>query len=75
MMGNLVRALYVSEASPEGLIQFSQIVSQSAAKNCQLGVTGVLFRQGEHFVQVLEGERERLQALLSGLDDGEPFSG
>ncbi len=62
----LVRLLYASRA-PEGakcdVIQ--SIMQQSHANNPPLGITGILCHSEQVFMQVLEGGREKVNALYA----------
>lgn len=60
----LVRLLYVSRASgPQTTTVTTSILSQAHAHNPAQGITGVLCQGQGFFIQVMEGERSRVNAL------------
>lgn len=44
------------------------IVDGSVQRNASLGVTGALISTGQHFAQVLEGERAAVEELMRSID-------
>jgi hypothetical protein len=60
----LVRLLYVSRAAgPQTTTVTSGILTQAQAHNPVQGITGVLCQGQGFFIQVMEGERSRVNAL------------
>ncbi|HEU4678145.1 MAG TPA: BLUF domain-containing protein [Terrimicrobiaceae bacterium] len=70
------RIVYLSRASP-GLDEnaVDQLVQSARKKNARLGITGVLFFERGHFLQVLEGGREDIQVLFQKIRSDERHSG
>jgi Sensors of blue-light using FAD len=65
MPRSLHRLLYVSVApadADERLLQ--AILSSARRRNDALGISGALLHYGGHFLQVLEGEQHRVDALF-----------
>lgn len=59
-----VRMLYVSRAvGPQTSTMTTSILAQAQANNPLLGITGVLCQGQGLFLQVIEGERSRMNAL------------
>jgi hypothetical protein len=57
--------IYASEVCAVlGRAELSRMCRSFAAANREAGITGMLFVIGDHFVQVLEGEREAVWTLL-----------
>ena len=60
------RLIYISQSrigsDLEGL---GQIVEQSSVRNLEAGITGMLWSDTVHFVQVLEGERDAIGATMN----------
>jgi len=61
----LVRLLYASRAQSVSSEAIDAILTQSRAKNPQLGITGILCHSGEFFMQVLEGGRDTVNQLYN----------
>lgn len=61
----LVRLLYASHAQAVSAETIEAILTQSRAKNPQLGITGILCHGGDFFMQVLEGGRDTVNALYN----------
>jgi len=60
--------IYMSRAQRAyDVAELDVMCSQFAARNDKAGVTGVLMKVGDHFVQVLEGEESTLLALVAKL--------
>ena len=62
---------YVSEAvlAPENLKQeIEAIVAAARTKNSELGITGVLFFENQHFFQTIEGEEQHLRDLYQAIE-------
>jgi Sensors of blue-light using FAD len=56
--------IYVSAARrPFDTAQLAAVLEQSRRNNAKVGVTGILLYEGGSFLQVLEGEREVVEAL------------
>lgn len=47
----------------------ADIVARSKTNNTERDITGLLFYQGGRFIQLLEGDRESLEGLMSILED------
>ncbi|MCP4586586.1 BLUF domain-containing protein [Pseudoalteromonas sp.] len=61
-----VRVIYCSTVTSELKKEsFIDMVRASVANNKQLDITGILLFDGHYFFQVLEGEKEKVQSLLS----------
>ena len=64
----LVRLLYASRAAqPITTDLMESILTQSRARNPELGVTGILCYSGDTFMQVLEGGRRQVSNLYSAI--------
>lgn len=63
-MEPLSRLVYVSHALGSALGVAAQIVRDSAPRNAQLGITGVLSTTGDRFLQVLEGRQGAVDGLF-----------
>ena len=61
----LVRLLYASRAQSVSSEAIDAILTQSRAKNPQLGITGILCHSGEVYMQVLEGGRVAVNTLYN----------
>ena len=55
----------VSDISPK---EFSQIISNSRANNLAKNISGILFYDGAHFFQYLEGEASNLAEVISKIE-------
>ena len=65
MLGQVV---YRSEAVfPEGHLSNLDILREALARNSGQGLTGFLMRDRTHFLQVIEGPMDRLNALLNDI--------
>jgi len=63
----MLSLLYVSVSKLSGataLQEVEAIVTGSMVKNARQGITGALIFTGSHFAQVLEGDDERVDALM-----------
>ncbi len=61
----MIQLLYLSRAEPAvDAAETRRILEVSRANNARLGVTGLLLRAGDTFVQVLEGEAATVAALV-----------
>ena len=63
--------LYVSKTlleRPEAEAEEQTILAAAAARNARLGVTGALLSTGTYFAQLLEGEQDAVEALMSSID-------
>lgn len=59
------RLIYVSRAAARiDTAQVEAIVTESVACNTTVGVTGMLWFDGVHFAQVLEGEQASVEATM-----------
>lgn len=64
----LKRIKYVSRfAKLLGPAEVSRLAEQAAAKNQELGITGVLMTAGGLFFQILEGPKEPVEALYGSI--------
>ncbi len=62
----LVRLIYVSQARDDvDLAECRRLVSASQARNARADITGVLLFNSMKFVQALEGETDRVNALYN----------
>lgn len=66
-MTDLVRLFYTSKASGHPADTTAEILTQSVSKNSVSGITGILFRLDDRYVQVLEGPRQTVQELMERL--------
>ena len=65
----LYQLIYSSEAAPDlDLEDFEKMLAQSRIRNRARGISGVLILVERVFVQVLEGEKERVLHLLRSLE-------
>lgn len=64
----LHRLLYVSTATrPMTVEDLNGLVSAAETRNAALGVTGLLIFTGQHFMQLLEGERDVVENLFASI--------
>lgn len=64
----LKRIKYVSRfAKPLQSDEIARLADQSAARNQQLGVTGVLMSAGGLFFQIIEGPKEHIDTLYESI--------
>ncbi|SLN61613.1 BLUF domain-containing protein [Pseudooctadecabacter jejudonensis] len=49
--------------------ELTNITKTAVRRNARTDITGVLFFQGEHFFQVIEGEKANLDRLYAELED------
>jgi Sensors of blue-light using FAD len=62
--GDIFSLLYLSEGSvPFSQADLRELLRKANENNWKLGITGLLLFKGENFLQVLEGEREKVLAL------------
>lgn len=62
----LTTLIYRSQLTPsDDVLPLDTLVETAKRNNTALGVTGMLLFDGAHFLQVLEGEEETLDALFS----------
>lgn len=61
---DLYRLIYVSDQTPEVPCDAARIADDSKVFNAKHGVTGALWFDGEHFLQLLEGGKEELNTVL-----------
>lgn len=68
--------LYISELSPDtSPATIGEVLVQTRKNNKSNGITGLLLFDGEHFVQVLEGERANVTALMQRIERDERHFG
>jgi len=60
----LYRLLYVSDYVPSAACDLGTIIEKSRAFNGKHRITGALWFDGEHFIQLLEGGKEELNAVF-----------
>lgn len=68
----IYRLLYISTASKRmSASQLSAILDTARQRNQATGLTGLLVFTGEHFMQLLEGDRKAVEAVFASicLDD------
>ncbi len=72
----MYRLFYVSKAA-EGMDEASleKLVEKAAVRNARLGVTGALVFNGTDFGQVLEGQREAIEAVMASIRDDTRHTG
>lgn len=64
-MPDLLGILYLSGAQLDfDASQLSQLTELARKKNSEVGITGFLYYQGQHFLQYLEGEPNRIRKLV-----------
>lgn len=68
-MSKLQRLVYVSTATgkTDSLLNMATILAESQRNNARAGLTGVLAAHDGRYIQVIEGEEERLAALIARL--------
>lgn len=60
--------VYMSQAAEAyDRVQLDEMCAAFATANAQHGITGMMFFVGDHFVQILEGEREVVWRLLNNI--------
>jgi hypothetical protein len=60
--------VYMSEAAKAyARAELDGMCAPFAAANARHGITGMMFYVGDHFVQILEGEREAVWQLLTNI--------
>lgn len=65
----MIQIIYRStQTHPLSLRDLHAILDKSRVKNARLGITGVLFHDGNEFIQVLEGGEGEVQYLYSLLE-------
>ena len=63
--GELLRLVYVSISAPAlDAEDLAAIAARSAARNRELGLTGLLMHNGQQFYGILEGPRRRVLACM-----------
>ena len=61
--------IYVSSATVEfGRMELEALLNRSRERNARLGFSGMLLYKDGNFMQVLEGEREKVQALYDKIE-------
>jgi hypothetical protein len=50
-----------------GALSIFDILIVSRSRNSQLGITGVLYDDGQHFMQVLEGPRRNVDSVFDSI--------
>lgn len=58
------RLLYVSDQIQDVPCDVGMIAEESRIRNARLGVTGALWFDGQHFLQLLEGSKEAINSVL-----------
>lgn len=65
---SLIQIIYVSQANADlTTVAFEELLAHARAKNAELGITGILLYDDQKFIQVIEGEREVVEALYASL--------
>ena len=59
----LSRLIWTSRRNPDEKLDMMRLIQQSVSANQQDYVTGLLWYDGQHFIQVLEGGREIVSEL------------
>lgn len=73
---NLYRLVYTSARSPRCTdSDIEQILTTSRKNNSALGITGILIYTKDRFLQVLEGEKEKVMALYEKIDKDDRHGG
>lgn len=67
--------VYISTALKLTHAQVEEILDTCTRKNVDLGVTGLLLYNGRNFLQLLEGERATLEALMKSIEKDDRHSG
>jgi hypothetical protein len=71
-MSDSISLVYVSTATiPFFRLDLRELLSKSRDHNVELGITGMLLFKDGNFLQVLEGEREKVRALYQKIS-GDP---
>ena len=63
-MEKIYKIFYVSKAQIPNHDCAEMIANQSSINNSALSITGILFYDGEHFCQHIEGEKENVDFLF-----------
>ncbi len=72
----MIRLLYFSTARPSVTeADVDQLVTEAAAKNARLGITGALAFNGRNFCQLLEGDEDKVRALVETIVKDDRHSG
>lgn len=61
--GKIFQVIYSSRSLMDPS-EDAQLLEKSRANNARLGITGVLVRKGNHFMQVLQGEQLAVSKLM-----------
>lgn len=65
-MNEIFRLVYISEAHKQVCYtDLENILFSSRNRNAQLGITGVLIHQDGFFIQLLEGDEEKVKEVIS----------
>jgi hypothetical protein len=69
-MSDFISLVYVSTATiPFFRLDLRELLSKSRDNNAKLGITGMLLFKDGNFLQVLEGEREKVRALYQKIGE------
>ncbi|MEW9918108.1 BLUF domain-containing protein [Marimonas sp. MJW-29] len=72
----MIRVFYFSTARANvSDADVDRIVHRASAKNADLGITGALAYNGRNFCQLLEGDEEKVMALLEEIEADPRHSG
>ncbi|WP_436515347.1 BLUF domain-containing protein [Ekhidna sp. To15] len=73
---NLYRLVYTSARSPRCTDKdIEEILEISRRNNSKLGITGILIHTKDRFLQVLEGEKEKVMTLYEKIDKDDRHGG
>lgn len=68
--------IYISrETRPMSGEELEALLAQSRENNASLGITGLLIHKAGHFFQILEGDREKVEALMARITKDERHDG
>lgn len=71
----LCQYLYISTAPSLSREDVDAILESSARNNPAAGITGLLLYNGRNFLQLLEGDKDRLDALMRKIGEDPRHSG
>lgn len=65
----MIRTIYASTKSPETTFDtVLEILTTAHQENKQHGISGMLIFDGEHFLQCIEGEEDKVKQLLANIE-------
>jgi hypothetical protein len=65
----MYQLIFVSSASTDlTQVQFMDLALRARARNMELGITGVLAYKNRSFMQVIEGDEDRVKQLFASIE-------